>query len=148
MSQFQDRVRETSIITGTGTLALLGAQTNFITFGTAFPAASTPNVPYAIIDNTNDAWEVGFGTYTLSGATLSRDYVISSSNAGALVNFAAATKDVFSPVMGQIANWSMQKESLDSGEVMLIPSNYMLLRAGNFTENGGTAYVFGDRYYF
>lgn len=38
---------------------------------------------------------MGIGTYTASGTTLSRDTVLDSSNGGALVNFAAGTKDVF-----------------------------------------------------
>ena len=41
------------------------------------------------------SWEVGIGTYTSSGTTLARTTVISSSNAGSLVNFCAGTKDVF-----------------------------------------------------
>ena len=40
-------------------------------------------------------WEVGIGTYTSSGTTLSRDTVLASSNSGSLVNFSAGTKDVF-----------------------------------------------------
>jgi hypothetical protein len=38
---------------------------------------------------------VGIGVYTSSGTTLSRDTVLESSNAGALVDFAAGSKDVF-----------------------------------------------------
>ena len=40
-------------------------------------------------------WEVGDGIYTTSGTTLSRANVYASSNAGALVNFGAGTKNVF-----------------------------------------------------
>jgi hypothetical protein len=50
---------------------------------------------YAIVDATSGAWEVGVGTYTASGTTLSRTTVVSSSNAGSLVNFGAGSKDVF-----------------------------------------------------
>jgi hypothetical protein len=42
----------------------------------------------------NADWEVGYGTYTSSGTTLSRTAVFASSNAGALVNFGAGTKYV------------------------------------------------------
>ena len=38
---------------------------------------------------------MGIGTYTSSGTTLSRTTVLSSSNSGSLVNFAANSKDVF-----------------------------------------------------
>jgi hypothetical protein len=50
---------------------------------------------YTIFDQTSGAWEVGIGTYTSSGTTLSRTTVLSSSNGGSLVNFGAGTKDVF-----------------------------------------------------
>ena len=38
---------------------------------------------------------MGIGTYTASGTTLSRDTVLESSNANALVSFSSGTKDVF-----------------------------------------------------
>jgi len=50
---------------------------------------------YAIVDSASGDWEVGVGTYTSSGTTLSRTTVVSSSNAGSLVNFGAGSKDVF-----------------------------------------------------
>jgi hypothetical protein len=40
-------------------------------------------------------WEVGIGTYTSSGTTLSRTTVLSSSSGGSLINFSAGTKNVF-----------------------------------------------------
>ena len=87
-----DRVRETSTTTGTGTITLLGATTGY----QAFSAIGNGNQTYYTITDTNaGAWEVGIGTYTSSGTTLSRTTVLSSSNGGALVNFGAGTKDVF-----------------------------------------------------
>ena len=43
----------------------------------------------------DSSFEVGIGTYTSSGTTLSRTTVLESSNAGSLVNFSAGTKSVF-----------------------------------------------------
>ena len=87
-----DRVRETSTTTGTGTITLLGATTGY----QAFSAIGNGNTTYyTIYDSASGAWEVGIGTYTLVGTTLSRTTVLSSSNAGALVPFGAGTKDVF-----------------------------------------------------
>jgi hypothetical protein len=43
----------------------------------------------------DSSFEIGIGTYTLSGTTLSRTTVLESSNAGSLVNFSAGTKSVF-----------------------------------------------------
>ena len=88
----QDRVKETSTTTSTGTFTLAGASTGF----QSFAAVGNGNTTYyAIVSQTLTEWEVGIGTYTLSGTTLSRDTVLASSNAGSLVNFSAGTKDVF-----------------------------------------------------
>ena len=87
-----DRVRETSPTTGTGTITLAGAAYGY----QSFAAVGNGNITYyTIFDINTGDWEVGYGTYTASGTTLSRDFVYSSSNANALVNFGAGTKDVF-----------------------------------------------------
>ena len=87
-----DRVKETTTTTGTGTVTLLGASTGFQSFSAI---GNTNTTYYTIAGQTGSEWEVGIGTYTSSGTTLARTTVISSSNAGALVNFSAGTKDVF-----------------------------------------------------
>jgi len=87
-----DRVRETTSSTGTGTVTLAGAYSGFQTFAAIGNGNSTY---YAIFDPASNAWEVGIGTYTSAGTTLSRDTILSSSNAGAAVNFGAGVKDVF-----------------------------------------------------
>ena len=88
----KDRVKETTTTTGTGTLTLAGAVTDY----QAFSAIGDGNTTYYTIQlSTADEWEVGLGTYTASGTTLSRDTILASSNAGSAVNFSAGTKDVF-----------------------------------------------------
>ena len=87
-----DRVKETTTTTGTGTITLAGAVTNFETFTSNLSNSDTTY--YAIVDNTNGAFEVGLGTFTASGTTLARS-VIASSNSNNLVNFGAGTKEVF-----------------------------------------------------
>jgi hypothetical protein len=87
-----DRVKETTTTTGTGAVTLLGAATGYQTFA----AIGNANVTYyTIAGQTGGEWEVGIGTYTSSGTTLSRDTVLASSNSGSLVNFSAGTKDVW-----------------------------------------------------
>ena len=85
-----DRVQETSTTTGTGTLTLAGAVTGYASFA----SIGNGNSCYYTITNGTD-WEVGIGTYTAAGTTLSRTTVLASSNAGSLVNFSAGTKNVF-----------------------------------------------------
>jgi len=89
-----DRVKETSTTTGTGTFDLAGAETGFESFVSGI---GNGNVTYYAISNDGTAeFEVGFGTVTDAATdTLSRDTIISSSNSDALVNFSAGTKTVF-----------------------------------------------------
>jgi hypothetical protein len=88
----KDRVKETTTTTGTGTVTLAGAAAGF----QSFAAVGNSNTTYyAIVDNTTGDWEVGIGTYTASGTTLSRTTILSSSTGGAAVSFAAGSKDVF-----------------------------------------------------
>lgn len=88
-----DRVKETTTTISTGAVSLGGAVTGFQTFSAAIGNANT--CYYTIAQQSGSEWEVGIGTYTSSGNTLSRDTVFASSNSGALVNFSAGTKDVF-----------------------------------------------------
>lgn len=86
-----DRVKDTTTTTGTGTVTLSGtAPAGFQNFS----AVGDGNSTYYTITAASE-WEVGIGTYTASGTALSRDTVLSSSNAGSLVSFAAGSKDVF-----------------------------------------------------
>jgi hypothetical protein len=85
-----DRVKETTTSTGTTAVTLLGAATGF----QSFSAIGNANTTYYTIQGTTE-WEVGIGTYTSSGTSLSRDTVLASSNSGSLVNFSAGTKDVW-----------------------------------------------------
>ena len=86
-----DRVKETSTTTGTGTFTLDGATTGFETFSSAI---GNSNVTYYTIHTQNGPqFEVGIGT--VGAGTLARDTVISSSNSDAAVTFTAGTKDVF-----------------------------------------------------
>lgn len=88
-----DRIKETTTTTGTGTITLAGASTGF----SSFAAVGNGNTTYyTIAGQGTSEWEVGIGTYTSSGTTLSRDTVLASSAGGTTkVTFSAGTKDVF-----------------------------------------------------
>ena len=124
-----DRVKETSTTTGTGTFDLAGAETGYEGFVTGVGTGNTTY--YAIELNSAGEWEVGIGTVTDAATdTLSRDTIISSSNSDAAVNFSAGTKNVFctlpakktiSPVMDATtfvvthASTISEDQTLDSG---------------------------------
>lgn len=88
-----DRVRDTSTTTSTGNITVSGtAPTGFRTFSAVLSVDDT--FYYAIQHQSLNEWEVGIGTYSSSNV-FARTTVLSSSNAGNLVNFSAGTKDVF-----------------------------------------------------
>jgi hypothetical protein len=88
----KDRVKVTSTTEGTGTFTLGSAVLGFQDFSVIGDGNTTY---YAIVGTGSSEWEVGVGTYTASGTTLSRDVILESSNSGSAVNFSAGTKDVF-----------------------------------------------------
>jgi len=87
-----DRVQETTTTTGTGTVTLAGAVSGFQSFAAVGNANTTY---YTIAGQTTSEFEIGIGTYTTSGTTLSRDTILTSSNSNLAVNFSAGTKNVF-----------------------------------------------------
>jgi len=89
-----DRVKQTTTTTGTGTIDLTGTETGFETFVAGI--GDGVQTYYAIVHDGTADFEVGTGTVTDAGTdTLSRQSVISSSNSDALVNFGAGSKTVF-----------------------------------------------------
>lgn len=99
-----DRVKDTTTTTGTGTLTLANsAPSGFRTFGSVL--ANNDTCFYAIAHQSASEWEVGIGTYTVSGTTLARTQVLASSNSGSAVNLSAGTKDVFITVPGSQMDW-------------------------------------------
>jgi len=124
-----DRVKETSTTTGTGTFDLAGATPDFISF---VSGVGNTNTTYYCITNTGtDEFEVGIGTVTDAATdTLSRTTILSSTNSDALVDFGIGEKEVFctipakkamSPVMeatGYVVTHAStldEDQTLDSG---------------------------------
>lgn len=86
----KDRVKETTTTTSTGSYTLAGAVGGY----QAFSVIGNGNTTYYAVTNGTD-WEVGIGTYTLSGTVLSRDTILESSNSGNAVNWSAGVKEIF-----------------------------------------------------
>ena len=95
--KLNDRVKESSATTGTGTFTLGGAVSGFETFAAGIGGDNTTY--YCIFETGTNNFEVGLGTLNTGASTLARTYVISSSNSDAKVNFAGAT-EVFCTVPG------------------------------------------------
>lgn len=146
----KDRVNETSTTTGTGTFTLAGAVTGFQTFAAIGDGNTTY---YAIVLQGGSEFEVGLGTYTSSGTTLSRDTILSSSNSNNAVNFSAGTKNVFcdypapKAVYGDATNTAFAAQiaasnglimnNMTVGTTFTIPTGYSASAVGPVTISSG-----------
>jgi hypothetical protein len=77
-----DRVQETATANTTVSFTLTGAITSYQSFSAI---GDTNTTYYGATDGTN--WEVGLGTYSTTGPTLTRTTILSSSNSGSAVTF-------------------------------------------------------------
>jgi len=125
----KDRVQETSVSTGTGTVTLGGAVAGYQSFAASTPSGSI--VYYCIASQTGSDWEVGYGTFT-SPDQLSRTSVYSSSNASALVDFPAGTKNVFVtyPAEQAVFQQTTGLTEFSEGPISVVGAN---ATAGSFT---------------
>jgi len=94
-----DRVKETTLTTGTGTYSLGGTTAGFETF---LQGIGDGNTCWYAVTNGVD-WEVGLGTIDdpTAGPTLARTIVLQSSNGDAAVNWVAGSKDIFTTIPGR-----------------------------------------------
>jgi len=92
MPHLADRVQETTLTAGTGTITLAGAVAGYQSFAVGFAGDFPCIVQYLIVSGSS--WEVGKGVLDATAATLTRDTVQSSSNAGGLITL-AGTSNVF-----------------------------------------------------
>jgi len=81
--------RVTTATAGTGTMSLGAASVPFLTFALA-GANDGDRIEYSIQDTANT--EKGIGTYNSAGPTLTRDFVLSSTNGGALINLSGSAQ--------------------------------------------------------
>lgn len=132
-----DRVKETTTTAGTGTITLAGAATGFQSFSVIGNANQTY---YTIAGQGTSEWEVGIGTYTASGTTLSRDSVLSSSDSGNLVDFAAGTKDVFVVYPSERAVYG------DTVGNVTITTNFQAARLTAADSTANATLIYGDAY--
>lgn len=120
-----DRVQETTNTTGTGTLTLAGATSGCQTFSNI----GNGNTTYYTIYSSPD-WEVGIGTYTSAGNTLSRDLVLASSLGGTTKINVAAGAFVFG--------------TYPAGRAVYTDASTNLTLPANLTFDGTGARITGD----
>ena len=137
--KLNDRVKESSATTGTGTFTLGGAVSGFETFAAGIGGNNTTY--YCIFETGTNNFEVGFGTLNAGASTLARTYIISSSNSDAAVNFAGAT-EVFCTVPGAKIGLPFPEENASSSAPKTITVK-VASKSGNHPYQGvgsGNAY--------
>lgn len=117
---YANRVWMTTATSGTGTITLGSAKAGYLTFGEA-GVSNADTVTYVIIDG--DDFEMGTGTYTSSGTTLSRDAVLVSKISGTAgtskINLSGSAEVFLSPRASEIAftdraqTWTASQTLLD-----------------------------------
>jgi len=97
MAKLVNRARMTTATTGTGTITLGSAVVGYQSFSAA-GVANSDVISYCIEDGTD--WEVGTGTYTSAGTTLSRTLVQSST--GSLLTLSGNAQVFITPLAGDL----------------------------------------------
>jgi hypothetical protein len=85
-----DRVQQTGTANTTVSFTLSGSVTGF----QSFAVIGNGNTTYYAATDASGNWEVGIGTYSTTGPTLTRTTILSSSNSGSAVTF-SGTVNVF-----------------------------------------------------
>ena len=127
-----DRVKESTTTTGTGTVTLGGAVQGFETFAAGI---GNSNTTYYCIQLGSE-FEVGLGTLSSDSSTLARTTIISSSNSDSAVNFSAGTKFVFCTMPASKAT------VLDANNNLTLPAKLIMpdVTAGKMLVGDGTSY--------
>ena len=124
-----DRVKETTSTTGTGTVTLSGAQTGFQSFSSGIGAGNSTYYTIAL----GAQFEVGIGALT-NATTFTRNTVITSSNSNSLVDFLAGAKDIFCTLPAS----ELYKENFDT---TVQTSNFNVVKNTGYFVNTSAASV-------
>jgi len=154
MSVIANRVKVATSTTGTGTITLGAAEAGYQSFSDG-GISDGEVVSYVIEDGNN--WEIGTGTYTSSGTTLSRT-VSESSNSGAEINASAGAVVFITALASELVltsgaaftgavQGSTDTDTTNTGSVTLdfaANQNFVLTLTGNVTLANPTTEAVGQ----
>lgn len=130
-----NRVKETSLTSGSGIITLAGAANGYQSFSSVLSSGDTT---YYTLTN-GDNWEVGIGTY--GSNTLSRDLVLSSSNSDSFISLVSQS-NVF------IAYPSEKSVYKDGSDQVVVGSSGIILESGIPSNTDSVLYNVSGILYF
>ena len=95
-----DRVQQTGTANTTVSFTLSGSVTGF----QSFAVVGNTNTTYYSAYDASGNWEVGIGTYSTTGPTLTRTTILSSSNSGSAVTFSGTVSVLLTYPSGKSVN--------------------------------------------
>ena len=125
-----DRVQQTGTANTTVSFTLSGSVTGF----QSFSVIGNTNTTYYAATDASGNWEVGIGTYSTTGPTLTRTTILSSSNAGSAVTF-SGTVNVFVTYPSERSVYSNGTNIVPDNAAILLPASGGT-GLSSFTANG------------
>lgn len=105
MARLYNLARMNTATTGTGTITLSTAVSGYLSFSSA-GIANGETISYAIQDGSNS--EIGYGVYTVSGTTLTRN-VVNSTNSNTAISLSGNAQVFITPSAREIGKWTNRR---------------------------------------